>query len=83
MFVTAHILAAARGLAFANSPYASIQGFPQGIAVAACPTLPRAYSTQGTSVRVLPITPPPSPSTLPAACIPDSASVCCHLSNRL
>ena len=47
---------AARGLASANSQYASIQGFTQGIEVTTSPTFPTAVSTQGIDIAASPIT---------------------------
>ena len=47
---------AARGLACAKLPYASIQGFTQGIEVTTSPTFPIAVSTQGIDIAASPIT---------------------------
>ena len=44
------------GLFLANSPYASIQGFTQGIEVTTSPTFPTAVSTQGIDIAASPIT---------------------------
>jgi len=66
MFATACAFSAKRGLFFANSPYASIQGFTQGIAAIPFPTACSHASTQGICVIVFQITPPPSQSISPA-----------------
>lgn len=57
---------AARGLACAKLPYASIQGFTQGIEVIAPPTALSAGVTQGICVIVSPITHPPRATISPA-----------------
>lgn len=65
-FVTACAFSANRGLASANLPYASIQGFTQGIEVIAPPIALSVGVTQGICVIVSPITPPPRPTISPA-----------------
>jgi hypothetical protein len=64
--VIASAFSANRGLFLANSPYASIQGFTQGIEVIAPPIALSAGVTQGICVIVSPITPPPRPAISPA-----------------
>ena len=62
----ASIFCAARGFACAKLPYASIQGFTQGIEVIAPPIALSVGVTQGICVIVSPITPPPRPTISPA-----------------
>ena len=65
-FVIACAFSAKRGFAFANSPYASIQGFTQGIEVIAPPIALSVGVTQGICVIVSPITHPPRATISPA-----------------
>lgn len=62
----ASAFSAKRGLFLANSPYASIQGFTQGMEVIAPPTALSAGVTQGICVIVSPITHPPRATISPA-----------------
>ena len=64
--VTASIFCAARGFACAKLPYASIQGFTQGIEVIAPPIALSVGVTQGICVIVSPITPPQRATISPA-----------------